>query len=64
MTLKTKIYVLESCVFSHLLYAMKTWTIEIRDSKKLPLFDISKMSVGRIKSATRLFPKRYKDTEH
>ena len=40
MTVRTKIDVLISCVFSHLLYAAETWTMKVVDSRKLLAFEM------------------------
>jgi len=40
MTVRTKIDVLVSCVFSRLLYAAETWTIEVAGSRKLLAFEM------------------------
>ena len=40
MTVRTKIDVLISCVFSRLLYAAETWTMKVVDSRKLLAFEM------------------------
>jgi len=40
LTVRTKIDLLVSCVFSRLLYAAETWTIKAADSRKLLAFEM------------------------
>jgi len=40
LTIRTKIDLLVACVFSHLLYAAETWTINAADSRKLLVFEM------------------------